>query len=181
MAGPGTNYRAVVGLPATTTGIQPAANPVKRTIRWPAVLPRQVRAPCVLLGLKKVSEETFDASHVLIAFGQGTDADEDLAEVGEGRAAGQFVEGLVGKFPSAGCEVGQHRCDGRFIQPAPGGDGVLGGGDVAPEGFEPGMQSMGGRTQQFVEAPVDQASDALAGMRIVRVGAGGTLDLIASS
>ncbi|MBV9026471.1 MAG: hypothetical protein JO362_22360 [Streptomycetaceae bacterium] len=42
----------------------------------------------VLLRGEKTGEEAFDADHVLVAFGQGTDADEDVAEVGEGWAVG---------------------------------------------------------------------------------------------
>ncbi|MDI9889099.1 hypothetical protein QMZ92_33365 [Streptomyces sp. HNM0645] len=63
----------------------------------------------VLLGCEEAGEEAFEADHVLVPLGQGTDADEDLAEVGEGRAVGQFVEGLVGQGSPAGREVGQDR------------------------------------------------------------------------
>jgi hypothetical protein len=42
----------------------------------------------VLLGCEEVGEEAFEADHVLVALGQGTDADEDLAEVGKGRLSG---------------------------------------------------------------------------------------------
>jgi hypothetical protein len=126
------------------------------------------------VGCEKAGEEAFEADHVLIALGQGTDADEDLAQVGERWTAGQFVEGLVGQGPSAGREVGQDRGDGRFVQPSPGGDGVLGSGDVVPEGFEAGVKGIGRGTQQFVEASVDEAASALAGVRVVGIGAGGT-------
>ncbi|MEU2785867.1 MULTISPECIES: hypothetical protein [Streptomyces] len=39
----------------------------------------------VRLACEKAGEETFEADHVLVTLGQGTDADEDLAKVGEGR------------------------------------------------------------------------------------------------
>lgn len=51
----------------------------------------------VLLGCEETGEEAFEADHVLIVLGQGTDVDEHLAEVSEGRAVGQLVEGLVGR------------------------------------------------------------------------------------
>ncbi|RFC71037.1 hypothetical protein [Streptomyces sp. AcE210] len=51
----------------------------------------------VRLGCEATGEEAFEADHVLVPLGQGTDTDEDLAEVGEGRAVGQFVEGLLGQ------------------------------------------------------------------------------------
>ncbi|GAA0959474.1 hypothetical protein GCM10009578_100970 [Streptomyces rhizosphaericus] len=97
----------------------------------------------VWLGCEEVGEEEFEADHVLVPLGQGTDADEDLAQVSEGRAVGQFVEGFVGQCSSASREVGQDRGDGRLVQPPPGGDGVLGGGDVVPEGFEAGVEGIG--------------------------------------
>lgn len=128
----------------------------------------------VRLGCEEAGEEAFEADHALVPLGQGTDADEDLAEAGEGRAVGQFVEGLVGQGSPAGREVGQDRGDGRLVQPPPGGDGVLGGGDVVSEGFEAGVEGIGRGTQQLVEVPVDETASPLAGVRVVGVGAGGT-------
>ncbi|MDI6104583.1 hypothetical protein QLQ12_38935 [Actinoplanes sp. NEAU-A12] len=81
----------------------------------------------IWLGCEKAGQEDFEADRVLVALGQGADADEDLAEVGKGRAVEQLVEGFVGQGSSASREVGQDRRDGRFVQPPPGGDGVLGG------------------------------------------------------
>ncbi|MBV6702725.1 hypothetical protein KV557_37465 [Kitasatospora aureofaciens] len=88
----------------------------------------------ILLGCEKAGEEAFDADHVLVAFGQSADTDEYLAQMGEGRAVGQFVQGLVRQRPPASGEVGHDGGDG------PGGGGVLGGGDVVPQGFESGME-----------------------------------------
>jgi hypothetical protein len=53
----------------------------------------------------------------------------------------QLVEGLVGEGHAAGGQVGQDPGDGLFGQPALGGDGVLGGGDVVPQGKQPGTRS----------------------------------------
>ncbi|MFE9171666.1 hypothetical protein ACFYNZ_19465 [Streptomyces kebangsaanensis] len=128
----------------------------------------------VLLGCEEAGEEAIEADHVLVPLRQNTDTDENLAEMGEGRAAGQFVEGIVGQGSSAGREVGQNRGDGRLVQPPPGGDGVLGGGDVVPEGFEAGMEGIGRGTQQLVEPPVDETASAPAGVRVVGIGAGRT-------
>ncbi|KWT63817.1 hypothetical protein ADL21_00145 [Streptomyces albus subsp. albus] len=111
--------------------------------------------------------------HVLVPLGQCTDSDEDLAEVGEGRADGQLVEGLVSQGSPAGREVGQDRRHGRLVQPPPGGDGVLGGGDVVPQGFETGVEGIGRRAQELVEAPVDETASALARVRVVGIAAGG--------
>jgi hypothetical protein len=127
----------------------------------------------VLLGCEEAGEEAFEADHALVPLRQGTDAYEDLAEVGEGRAVGQPVEGLVSQGSSAGREVGHDRGDGGLVQPSPGGDGVLGGGDVVPQGFETRMESIGRRAQEFAQAPVDEAASALAGVRVVRIVAGG--------
>ncbi|MFE3166699.1 hypothetical protein [Streptomyces sp. NPDC059224] len=128
----------------------------------------------VRLGCEEAGEEAFEADHVLVALRQGADADEDLAEVGEGWAVGQFVEGLVGQGSPAGREVGQDRGDGRLVQPPPGGDGVLGGGDVVPEGFEARVECIGRGPQQLAQAPVDETAGALAGVWVVGIAAGGT-------
>jgi hypothetical protein len=48
----------------------------------------------VRLGCEEAGEEAFEADHVLVPLRQGTDADEDLAEVSEGWAVEQLVEGL---------------------------------------------------------------------------------------
>ncbi|MFF1796526.1 hypothetical protein ACFVXQ_20280 [Kitasatospora sp. NPDC058263] len=128
----------------------------------------------VLLGCEETGEEAFEADYVLVALGQGADANEDLAEVGEGWAVGKLIEGLVGESSAAGREVGQDRGDGRLVQPPPGGDGVLGGGDVVPKGFEAGVEGIGRRAEQFVEAPVDETARALARVRVIGIVAGGT-------
>ncbi|MFF9914892.1 hypothetical protein [Streptomyces sp. NPDC013457] len=103
----------------------------------------------VLLGCEETDEEAFDADHVLVAFGQSADADKYLTQMCEGLAVGQFAEGLMGEWPAAGGEISENRGNGRLVQPAGGGEGVFGGGDVAPEALE--------RPQQLVEALVDQA------------------------
>jgi hypothetical protein len=56
---------------------------------------------------------------------------------------------------------------------------VLGGGDVAPKCFEAGVEGIGRRAEQFVEASVDEATRSLAGVRVVGIvtGGAGVLDL----
>jgi hypothetical protein len=126
-----------------------------------------------LLGCEEIGEEAFDADHVLVAFGQGANTDEYLTQMCEGLAVGQFVEGLMGEWPAAGGEISENRGNGRLVQPAVGGEGVFGGGDVVPEDLEPGVERLRWRPQQLVEALVDQAAGALARVRMVGIGAGG--------
>lgn len=127
----------------------------------------------VLLCCEKAGEETFEADHVLVPLGQGTDADEDLAEVGKWRAVGQLIEGLVSQGSSAGRKVGQDRRHERLVQPPIGGKWMLGGGDVVPQGFETGMEGSGRRAQELVEAPIDETASALTGVRVIGLAAGG--------
>ena len=55
------------------------------------------------------------------------------------------------------------------------GDVVLGGGDVLAQGSQPGRQAVGVGAHQLVQAAVDQAAAALAGMGVVGVAAGGAV------
>jgi hypothetical protein len=50
----------------------------------------------VLLGGEQVGEELLDARQVLVAFGQGADADENVAQVGEGLGCRVVRRGLGG-------------------------------------------------------------------------------------
>lgn len=117
-------------------------------------------------------DQTLDADHVFIASRQGADTDEDLPEVGERLTVGKFVERLVGQVAATGSEVGEDRRDGLLPQPSHGGDGVFGTGEVVPQCLQSGMKRHRRRAEDLVEALVDQAANALAGMRIGRVAAG---------
>jgi hypothetical protein len=92
----------------------------------------------VVLAGEQVGEEGVETDHDLVAWWQGFDGDQRLAQVCQGLGLSQFVEGLVGQGYPAGGEVGQDGSDGRLGQPAHRGDGVFGGGDVAAESLQPG-------------------------------------------
>ncbi len=104
----------------------------------------------VVLGNQQAGQEGFEADHFLVASGQGSDGDECLAEMSEGLASGELVEGLVGERDAASGKAGQDGGDGRLGQPAHRCDGVLGGGDIAAEGLQP-------RWQERVGGPISSS------------------------
>ena len=91
--------------------------------------------------------------------------------MGQGPALGQAVEGLVGQRNAAGGKAGQHGDGGRVGQPEHRRAGVAGLGELAAQGLQSGRQGAVGGTHQLVQARVDQAAGALAGVRMAGVAA----------
>jgi hypothetical protein len=167
------------GEPAGQENLLPGGGfPVVAAAHAPDQVPDQVAvqepAPFrVGLGVQQAVEERLEPGHLLIAPGQRADGDEGLAQMGERRALGKFVERLVGQGDAAVGEAGQHRGDGRLGRPAHRGDRVLGGGDLAAQRLQAGRQLAGIRPHQLVQPGVDEAAGAPAGTGMIRVAADG--------
>ena len=132
---------------------------------------QQLLPPGAGLGIDQRGQERLEPGHFLVAAGQGTDGDERLPQMGKGPALGQAVEGLVGQRNAAGGKAGQHGDGGRVGQPEHRRAGVAGLGELAAQGLQSRRQGAAGGTHQLVQARVDQAAGALAGVRMAGVAA----------
>ena len=91
----------------------------------------------ILLGGQVLGQRPLQPGEFLVAFGQCADRDQRLAQVLVDLPFRQCVERVVGERHATGGEVGQHRDDGLFGEPAVRGDRVFGGGDVVSQGQQP--------------------------------------------
>ncbi|MGP4029671.1 hypothetical protein [Actinomadura sp. 3N407] len=96
----------------------------------------------VLLCGEEVGEGAFEADEFLIPIGERSEGDQREPQVLGVLPVGKLVERLVGEGHAAGGQVGEDLGDGLFGQPAVGGDGVLGGGDVVAQCQQPGWRSV---------------------------------------
>ncbi|WP_063886653.1 hypothetical protein [Streptomyces aureus] len=70
----------------------------------------------------------FETDHLLVPPGQDSGGDENAADVLDGLAFGELVQGLMGERPRAGAKIGQDGGDDVLGEPAHRGAGPLGVG-----------------------------------------------------
>jgi hypothetical protein len=90
-----------------------------------------------------LADPAFQLGEVLIAFWQRSGGDQHAAQVRQGLAGCQLIEGCVGERPLACGEAGEQRADLGAAQPAQRGLGPLDGGQGLLEGLQPGADAPG--------------------------------------
>ena len=63
------------------------------------------------LGGEEAGQELFEADEFLVAFGQGTDSDERLTQMSQGRGGGQLIERGMRERSASRREIGDDWCN----------------------------------------------------------------------